>query len=150
MNSSYEISIEEWHKLSTDGSGIPITIALSGNSMRPLITRGEENITIVPVYRRLKKGDIVLFVRRDGAYVCHRIRKIIGDTVTTIGDACYEYDAPLHISQVWGIVTKKEKNGKETKLDSALSRIYGRFWMSLRWLRIIRRDIKRLSAKGEE
>ena len=148
MTSKFDISIEEWHKLALEGAGLPITITLDGNSMRPLIRKGIDTVTIIPVYRKLKKGDIVIFARNDGAYVCHRVWKIKNETVVTIGDACYGFDTPLHISQVWGIVTKKEKNGKETKLDSALSRVWGRLWMSLRRLRIIRRDVKRFLRKA--
>lgn len=147
MNSEFEISIEEWRKFAQDGAGIPITVTLDGDSMRPLIRKGVDAVTIVPVYRQLKKGDIVLFARNDGAYVCHRIWKIKGETVAAIGDACFGFDTPVHVSQVWGIVTKKEKNGKEMNLDSALSRLYGRLWISSRRLRIIRRDIKRFFAK---
>lgn len=147
MNSQFDISIEEWHKLAVEGANLPLTIKLNGDSMRPLIRQGVENVTVVPVYRKLKKGDIVVFARSDGANICHRIWRIKGEFLVTIGDACYGFDTPIHISQVWGIVTKKEKHGKETRLDSAASRIYGKLWMSLRWLRIIRRDIKRFLRK---
>ncbi len=147
MNSNFSISIEEWHELAADGTKIPVSFIIDGDSMRPLMRKGKDKVTAVPVYRKLKKGDIVLFARNDGVYICHRVWEIKGETVATIGDACYGFDTPMHISQVWGIVTKKEKNGKAAKLDSALSRAYGRLWMSLRWLRIIRRDVKRFFVK---
>ena len=147
MNSDFEISIEEWHKLAQVGARVPVSFVIDGDSMRPLMRKGKDTVTAVPVYRKLKKGDIVVFARNDGAYICHRIWRIKGEFLVTIGDACYGFDTPMHISQVWGIVTKKEKNGKETRLDSAASRIYGKLWMSLRWLRIIRRDIKRFFRK---
>lgn len=147
MNSQFDISIEEWHKLAQEGANIPVSFVIRGDSMRPLMRIGRDKVTAVPVYRKLKKGDIVVFVRSDGNYVCHRIWRIRDDFLVTIGDACYGFDNPMHISQVWGIVTKKERDGKCVKLDSAVSRAYGRLWMSLRRLRIIRRDVKRNFCK---
>ena len=143
MNSQFDITIEEWRKLTEDGAKIPVSFVINGESMRPLMRLGEDTVTAVPVYRRLKKSDIVVFARNDGVYVCHRVWRVKGDFLVTIGDACYGFDTPIHISQVCGIVTEKERNSKRTKLDSALSRAYGRVWMSLRRLRILRRDIKR-------
>ena len=147
MNSNFTISIEEWHKMALEGVNVPVSFVINGDSMRPLMRKGRDTVTAVPVYRDPKKGDIVVFARNDGEYVCHRIWRIKGDIAVTIGDACYGFDTPIHLSQVWGIVTKKETNGKEVKLDSALSRAYGRLWMSLRRLRVIRRDIKRFLRK---
>lgn len=148
MNSQFDISIEEWHKLAREGAQIPVSFVIDGDSMRPLLRKGKDKVTAVPVYRNLKKGDIVVFARNDGTYVCHRVWKIKNETVVTIGDACYGFDTPMHISQVWGIVIRKERNGKTVKIDSSLSRAFGRLWMSLRWLRITRRDIKRFFRKA--
>ena len=147
MNSQFSVSIEEWHRLSAEGAKIPVSFVIGGDSMRPLMREGRDTVTVVPVYRGLKKGDIVLFARNDGVYVCHRVFSVRGNTVVTIGDACYGFDSPVDASQVWGIAVKKERNGRETELDTAFSRAYGRVWMSLRRLRILRRSIKRFFHK---
>ena len=130
MNSQFDISIEEWHKLAKDGAQIPVSFVIDGDSMRPLLRNGKDKVTAVPVYRNLKKGDIVVFARNDGAYVCHRVWKIKNETVVTIGDGCYGFDTPLHISQVWGIVTKKEKkNGSGDYNFTLLFLLGGTDWI---------------------
>lgn len=129
------ISVTQWHELTLGGENIPVTLMLDGESMRPLIRKQKDNITVIPVYRKLKKGDIVLFVRRDGAYVVHRVNKIKDETVITIGDNCVVFDAEIPVSDVWGIVVKEERNGKTISLDSALSRAFGIARMLTRPLR---------------
>lgn len=140
-------SVKEWHELALDGADIPVTLKLDGESMRPLIRKHKDSLTVVPVYRPLKKGDIVLFTRFDGAYVIHRVWKIKGETVITLGDACVDFDAPMPVSSVWGIAVREERNGKIFGLDSALSRAFGRLWMLTRPVRSFWRKILRIGVR---
>ncbi|MBR2942674.1 MAG: S24/S26 family peptidase [Clostridia bacterium] len=55
------LGIEQWHALGQQGDRIPVTITLEGDSMRPLIRRGRDRVTIVPLDREIRKGDVVLF-----------------------------------------------------------------------------------------
>lgn len=149
------LSVEEWHGLALDGANIPVTLKLDGGSMRPLIRKQQDSVTVVPVFRPLKKGDIVLFVRIDGAYVIHRVWKIKGETVTTLGDACVDFDAPMSVFQVWGIAVREERNGKTLNLDSALSRAFGVLRMLTRpvrsaWKKVLKfgvRTVRRLEGR---
>ena len=140
------LSVDEWHEIALEGTQIPVTFKLSGESMRPLIRKQRDSVTVIPVYRKLKKGDIVLFKRFDSAYVVHRVNKIDGQSVTTVGDNCTEFDAPMSICDVWGIVVKENRDGKILNLDSAVSRIYGRMRMFTRPVRSLWRKIKRFGA----
>ncbi|MBQ7100222.1 MAG: hypothetical protein IJN81_01215 [Clostridia bacterium] len=56
MNSHFDISIEDWHKLAEEGANIPVSFVINGDSMRPLMRAGMDTVTAVPVYRSLKKG----------------------------------------------------------------------------------------------
>ena len=89
------LSVDEWHEIALEGTKIPVTLKLNGESMRPLIRKQRDSVTVIPVYRKLKKGDIVLFKRFDSAYVVHRVNKIDGQSVTTVGDNCTEFDVHL-------------------------------------------------------
>lgn len=57
----------------------------NGNSMLPLIRPGQDMVTIVSP-EDLKKDDIVLFVRRTGQFVLHRIVDIKKGRYNIIGD----------------------------------------------------------------
>ncbi len=130
-----DISVTQWHELAHEGIFAPVTIKLYGSSMQPTIKREKDFVTIVPLNRALKKGDVVLFARKDGAYVVHRVWKAKNNTVTTVGDHCADCDAPMPLDCVWGLAIRVEKNGKIISLDSANARAYGKLLMHTRRLR---------------
>ncbi len=141
------ISVEQWHELALEGISTAITLKLDGESMRPLIRKQKDSVTILPVSRQLKKGDIVLFARNDGVYVVHRIYKIIDNEVITVGDNCIEFDAPMPVSSVLGMVVRLERNGKIFNLDSLSSRVYGILRMSTLPLRFAWWKLYRFGVK---
>ena len=55
------LPIDQWHEMGQAGDMIPVTIPLAGDSMRPLIRRNRDKVTIIPLNRELQIGDIVLF-----------------------------------------------------------------------------------------
>lgn len=142
-----DISVAEWHELSLNATDIPVTLRLNGCSMQPLIRKQKDIVTVVPVNRPVRTGDIVLFARSDGVYVIHRICKIKGGTVLTIGDNCVDFDAPMPASQVWGIAVSLERNGKKIRLDSSFSRACGRLRMATRPARLLLKKLLRFGAR---
>lgn len=141
------VSIEKWHELAAGDAGVSVVLKLNGESMRPLIRKQKDSVTVIPVYRELKKGDIVLFARQDGAYVVHRIRGINNGFAVTIGDNCVRFDAPVSVSDIKGIVIKAERNGKIINLDSFFSRFFGILRMQTRPFRMIWLKAKRFGAR---
>lgn len=137
------LSVEEWHRLAVEGAQLPVTFSPDGDSMRPLLRKNRDTVTVVPVYRKLKKGDIVLFIRYDGACVVHRVYRIKGETVVTLGDACHGFDTPIPARNVMGIAVRADRDGRILNLDSSFSRLSGIIWMHTRKLRILRRKIRR-------
>ncbi len=144
---SLKISVEQWHELALEGISSAVTLRLDGESMRPLIRKQRDSVTVFPVSRPIKKGDIVLFIRHDGTYVIHRAYKIKGEAVITLGDNCVEFDAPIPVSSVWGLAVRLERNGKRINLDSALSRAYGIMGMYTRPARFALRELLRFGAR---
>ncbi|MCF0229409.1 MAG: S24/S26 family peptidase [Parasporobacterium sp.] len=170
----HTISVEEWHELVNNGAEIPVTFYLQGNSMAPLLRIRRDLVTVVPLRRELIPGDIVLFwdmTRGEKRYVVHRFRCFRGDKVITIGDNCYNNDAPLPREQVLGLVSYAERmkkhregdlpagSGKRIELDNAKSRRYGLIWMKLlpvrraaqgpyRFARRVGSKVKRTLRKG--
>lgn len=116
---------------------ISVRIQLNGYSMQPLIRKQRDYVTIYPLRRDLKRGDIVLFADDAGRYVVHRVRSMTPHKVITQGDHCRMPDAPLDYEQIWGLVTKLERNGRVVSLDCFIARLYGRSWMALLSVRIV-------------
>lgn len=54
-------------------SGGRATLVVTGNSMYPTLRHRADAVTLVPVSRELKRGDLILYQRESGQYVLHRI-----------------------------------------------------------------------------
>ena len=87
MKAVRAISIEQWLELAKDGTEIPIQITLDGYSMQPFIRKGQDIVTILPVNRPLRWGEVVLLRRQDGTYIVHRICCVKDDMVQTVETA---------------------------------------------------------------
>lgn len=126
---------------------IPVTICLEGDSMRPLIRRGRDHVTIIPLVRPLKVGDVVLFQGGSQRFVVHRVYKLREDAVCTLGDNCWTPDGWMPLSQVWGLVIRMERNGRTWSLDCTASRAFGKIWMFLHPLRLLYKRLRHFAGK---
>ena len=90
-------------------------------------------MTIIPLNRPLKRGDVVLF-RLGEKYVVHRVWKLAEGRVRTFGDNCWNPDPWIPAEQVLGLVVKYVRNGKTHRLDTPAARAWGRMWMALHLL----------------
>jgi len=141
------LSIHEWHQLGLEGSMLPVTICLEGDSMRPLIRRGRDKVTILPLMRPLKIGDVVLFQGGPQRYVVHRVYRLRGGFVQTLGDNCWNPDPWMPLEQVWGLVTRLERDGRIYQLDSRPARWWGIGWMFLHPVWKVYRKCRSLAAR---
>lgn len=125
------IPMEQWCALARENVAPPVTICLEGESMRPLIRKGRDPVTIVPVRGELKKGDVVLFTLGDGRYVVHRVWRLREGLVRTLGDNCVNPEPWFPRTQVLGQVVRFSRNGHVFRLDTPAARAFGRVWMAL-------------------
>lgn len=125
-----QISISQWRTLADQGTVLPMQIPLDGDSMRPLVRRNRDLVSIVPLARPLKRGDVVLFEMPKGRYVVHRVRKIRQDRLQTLGDHCWNPDAWMPPACVLGLAVQVKRDNRLIPLDRPLSRALGILWMS--------------------
>lgn len=128
MMQTRQISIDNWRQITADGMPLAVNIPLYGNSMLPLIRKQKDIVTILPVNRALRKGDIVLFQRADSTYVVHRIISVFDNFVQTLGDNAKTPDAPLTLDCIIGIVTHVHRGKRTIHVDTCLWRFIGRVW----------------------
>lgn len=121
--------------------GEEVNMYVLGSSMAPFVVHKRDVIYFKQPKRKLKKGDIAFFKRRNGQYVVHRIYKIKGDDYYFVGDNQTMIEGPIKRSQIFAIVTKVKRKDKIIKP--------GDFWwkfFSKVWIRII--PIRCLFVKG--
>ena len=141
------LSIEQWHQLGLQGNMLPVTITLDGDSMRPLIRRRKDLVTILPLTRDVRIGDVVLFRSAQGLYVVHRVWKIRNGIVQTLGGSCVNPDSCIPVSDVWGLVVKVERDGKSIHMDGKAARVFGISWMAVYPLRRTYRQLRNNCGK---
>ncbi len=125
------LSVAQWRELSRTGPAPPMRIPLEGDSMRPLIRRGRDRVTIVPLERALRRGDVVLFECPPGRCVVHRVYRLAPGRVQTLGDYCRNPDPWMPERCVMGLAVLAERGRLRIPLDGRTARALGRIWMAL-------------------
>ena len=146
--------------------GMCVSVAPRGWSMYPTIVPGRDRVTIAPLpdaarprSRGVRRGDVVLF-RRDYArtlaltpgavatapagdvLVLHRVCRVAPDGVYVVGDNQLAVEGPVAPSQLRGVVTEIQRNGRRLPADGARLRAWGALWL---WLLPVRPALHRVA-----
>ncbi len=116
-------------------NGNTITYFTVGSSMRPLLIERKTHVMIAPVVAA-KPGDIVLYVRQNGAYVLHRCMKSDAQFYYMRGDNTYGLEK-IRREQALGVVTHIYRKGKRFDTANKPYNSYVTFWNAIypfRWL----------------
>ena len=90
----------------------------NGISMLPTIVGGRDAVTIKRPTDKLKKSDIILYRRKSGQFVLHRIIDLDGDYYILCGDNEVYPEKNIKHNQIIGIVTCYTRKGKVIEADS--------------------------------
>lgn len=108
-----------------------VSTVVSGASMTPFLSGGRDYVYLEAPSRKLKKGDIVLFVRDDGRYILHRIRYIRKDGYYMVGDRQTVTEGPVQKKQIKALVTGAKRKGKELSPKSPLWLFFSKVWIRM-------------------
>lgn len=112
--------------------GTDVTLTVTGNSMRPMLTHLKDTVILTkcdPL--SLKAGDIPLYRRENGGYILHRIIKSHDDVYDISGDYQYELERGVPKSSVLCVVKGFTRNGKFHSCDEFGYRLYAFLWRKL-------------------
>ena len=116
--------------------GVTVRIRPIGNSMRPLIHADRDTVCLIKADpEKLAVGDIVLYRRRSGILVLHRIISEKNGLFYLSGDNNFEIEGPLAPQQIIGVATEITRAGKKIKTTDPLYRLYILIWPGSRPLR---------------
>ena len=108
------------------------TIPITGTSMRPLLIAGRDTVKLKKCDTQLKKGDLPLYRRKDGAFVLHRVVKVEADgTYTMCGDNQFLKEKGITHSQIIGVVTEITRNGKTFSVENKKYQNYVKLGLSV-------------------
>ena len=113
-----------------------------GTSMLPLIRQGKDSVILVKP-GLLSIGDIVLYRRKNGQFVLHRIIKIKGDNLYLCGDNQSEIETGITTNDV--IAKVKAVYIDETRYESNIAnKNKSLYFLKLRLKRIFKPHINRI------
>lgn len=115
--------------------GNSIKLTVTGISMFPLLRNEIDSVVLEK--KKIKKYDIALYTRENGAYILHRIVKMHKDTVDCIGDNERKIEKGVPKSNIIACVTAIERGNLKIKTTNPLYRIYSFIWGSFIGMRRI-------------
>ena len=109
---SPDVLLEEYRELLKDENVEALPLVISGNSMSPFLIHGRDTVYLSKLTRPVKRGDVLLYQRENGAYVLHRVYKIERNTLTMIGDAQTVPERGIRPEQVIAVMTSALRKGR--------------------------------------
>ena len=104
-------------------------VPVRGTSMWPLLKEGKTRVQVeVKEGKQVRKGDIVLYRRKDGTLVLHRIIKVEYDTFLVCGDHQWKQMEQVQEEQILAVAQGFFKNGNYIDEKTWWYRLYKRFW----------------------
>ena len=105
-------------------------VPISGTSMWPLLKEGKSQVQLVSGRtKQLKKGDIVLYRRKDGTLVLHRIIKIVKkNTYLVCGDHQWKLEEQIGKDQILAVAQGFFINGRYIDEKIWWYRLYKKIW----------------------
>ena len=106
------------------GQGDIFRLTVSGNSMMPFLRNNRDEVVFASLEgRTLKRGDILLFRRREGTYVMHRLfRREKDGTYTFIGDHQYKIEEGIYPDQIKAYVPYAFRDGRKIDCEKGFLR----------------------------
>ena len=115
-------------------NGETVSFKPNGNSMLPTILPKIDTVTVTKP-KNLKKYDIILYRRKNGKIVLHRIVIAHKDYYVLCGDNQFQLEYPISDSQIIGKLSLITKKNKTINLESP--GLFYKFYIRLWDLRLI-------------
>lgn len=126
-----EVLLEEYRQLLADPRIQALPLVISGNSMSPFLIHGRDTVYLSRLTRPVRRGDILLYQRRNGAYILHRVWKAEQGCYTMVGDAQTQLEPGILDEQVIAIVTAAQRKGKRQAPGSFWWEFFEKVWIRL-------------------
>lgn len=113
----------------------PAVITVTGDSMIPMLYHKKSLVWLEQPSGSIRLGDVVLFQRKSGVYVLHRVVKIgQNQTIWCCGDHCRESELVAY-EQVVGVVMAFTRKGKRLSCKRSGYKVYVWFMVHSMWCR---------------
>lgn len=133
--------LETYRQLLWEENAGPLPLVVTGNSMSPFLIHGRDRVWLARPDRPVHRGDILLYRRKNGMYVLHRVYAVEAGAFIMVGDAQTKLEKGIQQKQIIAVVTKAERKGKMLTPGCFWWDFFERVWVRIPTLR---RTIHRL------
>ena len=124
--------------------GQSVCLTVTGESMSPFLRHGRDQVLLECVTAPPGRGDMVLFQRRGGQYIMHRIlRRLPDGNYALIGDGQQQVEKPIAPQQIFAVVTQVCRKGAWIGPEAFWWRFFAGPWLTLLPLRPTLRHLAR-------
>ena len=110
-----------------EGAAVPLVV--SGCSMAPFLAHGRDTVYLSKITEPVKRGDIVLYRRKSGDLVLHRVCRVNQDGFNMVGDAQEIIETGIEPEQLLAVTTAVRRKGKLLTPSSCLWKFYKNVWL---------------------
>lgn len=125
-------------------------LTVTGCSMQPMLVHHRDVVELIPVSQKQKAGDLILYRRKTGEYILHRIIAEADGGYICCGDN-QAMREPVDHDQLLAVVDGFVRKGKHYTVEDPGYRLYTAVWVKLFFLRkpyiVVRRCLGRLYNK---
>lgn len=115
-----------------------IGVLTAGCSMRPMLREHKDVVIITRIDRKLKKGDVVVYLDDKGRYVLHRIMRTDKNGYVIRGDNNYFTERGITDKDIVGVLKEFYRSGKYISCAADKKyRLYVFWIMHSYWLRCL-------------
>lgn len=126
-------------------AGGEVTLAVTGNSMRPFLCQGRDRVHLKAPARPPRRGDILFFRRSTGEWVLHRVLHRTAEGYAVSGDAQLWVET-VNREQVVAVVTAVEREGRRLSVGDPRLRVESALRMAARPVYRVRNGVRRFLA----
>ncbi len=121
-------------------------LVVTGSSMLPMLHHRKDQVLLEPVTGEIKKGALLLYRRREGKYILHRVLRVKGQTLICCGDNQWEKET-VQTDQVIAQVSAFTRNGKQYRINNKGYRLYVWLWVGLHPVRRAILPLRRFAGR---
>ena len=108
-----------------------VPLIISGNSMAPFLAHGRDTVYLSKLTGPLQRGDMILYRRKNGQYILHRIYRVREGKYDLIGDGQLVIELGICQEQILATVCAVRRKGKLLCKGNLCWEFYEHIWLAL-------------------
>ena len=126
-----ELLLEQYRDLLREDGVEALPLVISGSSMTPFLAGGRDTVYLSRLMRPVRRGDMVLYRRDNGAFVLHRVYRVGPEGCTMVGDAQTVPEPGIREDQFLAVVTRAVRRGEIQEPGSFWWDFFEKVWIRM-------------------